>query len=261
MVVRSLIGKDVHEYELKSGTLNEMTKAMQNLWTHEIPKDTEVNGERWSLTFRYVDPKFVTTNNAPTLSTQTRINACLIAGDSISRGLDCAKLGKGRLKVLNISEGGNKIRDIEKSIESFVIENGHLYNVQKVFVCCGANDIRYCKNGVGHLRNVVNNLICKIKVYFPLAKIIVQSLLPQSITHNQVFRNVLGFNRILYNACSQGEVYYMDVLRIFLNKDLRLRNENLFSDAVHPNKAGLGRLARTYIYNIHYNKFNPLLKF
>ena len=261
MIVKSLADKSVaHEYELTSGCLNVMSTEMQKLWTHEIPQDTSVCNERFSLTFRYIDSKFMVEENSLQQPSNTRVDDCLIAGDSISKGLDCNKLGKHKMKVLNISEGGNKIIDIEKSIETFVVENGHLYNIQKVFICCGANDIRYCRNGVGHLRNIIKKLVCKIKVYFPSAKIILQSLLPQAVTHMHVIKNVLEFNRMLYKACIEGEIYYMDVLRAFLNRDLRLRNGYLFGDAVHPNKAGLGRLARFYIYSIHYDKFNPLLK-
>lgn len=187
------------------------------------------------------------------------IPACLIAGDSISKRLDSEKLGKGRMKVLNISEGGNRIRDIQKSIETFVIEYGSMYCIQKILISMGSNDIRYCKNGVGHLQPIIKGLFTYIKLIFPHAKVYIQSLLPQPITNEFVVKNILSFNRMLFDACVEKEIYYMDVLKDFLNfRNLRINK--LFLDAVHPNAQGMGRLARSYIRLIHREKFNPLIR-
>ena len=137
---------------------------------------------------------------------------------------------------------------------------GSLRNRKKVFISLGANDIRYCRSGVNHLRKYVKQLVMKVKQFFPNAKIIIQSLLPQRVAHNQVIRNILQFNRILFSVCSEEEIYYMDVMNDFLDNDLKYINQRLFHDGLHPSRQGYGRLARWYIYNIHKNRFNPLLK-
>ena len=92
--------------------------------------------------------------------------------------LDRAKLVKSKKVVLNLARGGNKIKDIELSIDDFKDNNNNRqYLVDQVFVSVGTNDIRYCRNGVSHLKGELFGLMRKIKQSFPRAKLFLQSLL------------------------------------------------------------------------------------
>jgi len=52
-------GKPDQFFELTSGSLNMMTRALQNLYKHEIPADCSIEEIRISWTFRYINPAFL----------------------------------------------------------------------------------------------------------------------------------------------------------------------------------------------------------
>ena len=189
----------------------------------------------------------------------------LLAGDSFFERLDTTRLSKGKKKVYNIAKGGSKINFVLKAITDFVSNNPTL-EVQKLFVCIGVNDIRYCANGIGHLKSSVCDFMKITKQLLPSAKIFFQSLLP--IPSNgcpYTERNIIHMNNMLFNLCSRYKTFYIDVFSAFLNCHGG-RNDMLFpafdsikrySD-IHPNAKGNGVLARFYIYLIHSRWFNPL---
>ena len=88
-----------------------------------------------------------------------------------------------------------------------------------------------------------------------------QSLLPLPVTpdnNRYVIRNVLDFNKLIYQVCSHEKVLMLDIFRRFLFEGYR--NPRLFSNSitdVHPNARGLGVLARAYIDRIHRRYFDP----
>ena len=70
---------------------------------------------------------------------------------------------------------------------------------------------------------------------------------------------MLDFNRLLYDVCKYERVFLLDVFGIFLLGNFR--NPRLFPigrNDIHPNKRGIGLLAREYISRIHSKYFNPL---
>ena len=72
--------------------------------------------------------------------------------------------------------------------------------------------------------------------------------------------NLRTFNKLLYETCIREHFYYMNLFWEFVGNDgLRFKEyyPNNIKD-IHPNKRGVGALARHYIYIIHSKKFNPL---
>ena len=148
---------------------------------------------------------------------------------------------------------------ITKELDDFYGEHGDK-DVGKVFVSAGINDIRYCRDGVRHLRSQITNLIERIRTYFPRAKIYFQSVLPVFIENKYIVGNTLNFNKMLYEICLEKRCFYLDIIRRFLSPFGGVRNESLYSDRVHLNKYGLAVLARVYILHINRDRFNPVLK-
>ena len=195
-------------------------------------------------------------DNIPVVSKQ--IEAVLVAGDSHVRGLDCERLGKNRITVLNISKGGARICDTEKSISDFSKLNDK-YSIVKVFVSVGTNDIRYCRRGVLHLTKPLKSLAERIKLCFPNARIWFQSLLPLPVVDPYVKSNVINFNQLLLETCTQYKIFLLDIFDEYLGPDYH-RNIYLFEkdiNNIHLNSVGLGKLAKRYINLIHRRHFNP----
>ncbi len=256
-------------------TMNIMRPGCQKMLMHRVPPG-KVGGVRYSLSFRRIalkkshkingiEPK-PSTQMSPTSVMPNKKKIVLLAGDSFFERLDENKLGKGKQDVYKVAKGGRKINDVLKAIESFVTDHTDL-EIKTLFVCVGTNDIRNCKQGVGHLKAPLCEFMKKIKVLAPSAKIYMQSLLPLPLVNKDqnVVKNVLAMNNLIFGLCSRYKLFYLDVLHSFLNsygsRNLRLfpayNNVNKSWD-IHPNARGMGVLARHYIYHIHSKRFNPL---
>ena len=127
----------------------------------------------------------------------------------------------------------------------------------------GTNDIRGCRReGVSKHKGDLFKLIWFVKELLPHAKVFFQSLIPLPITYENttfIARNILSFNDMLYEVCKHERVYLFGVFGLFLLG--RYRNPRLFPlgfHDIHPNKRGLGILAREYIVRIHFKHFDPL---
>ena len=275
----------VLRHELSERSLVIMKPGCQQALKHRVPREVGRNeGLRFSFSFRKVAPSATAeclspikkviaayesmsnagpvTSSSPTEPTEglqkTSLN--LLLGDSISERLCTRKLEKGRKKVLNLSKGGARIKHVENQLEKFYQEKGSEYNVEIITVCVGTNDIRYCgENGVHHLKAPLKTLCNKIKFYFPHSKVFMQPILPQDI-HNRFTKiNILNYNRLIHECCKTERFYYLNVFNDFLDNH-GYKNVKLFDKVipVHPNPAGMGRLARHYINVIHNRQFNPL---
>ena len=280
-------------FDLEHGSLNVMKPGCNRALKHRVPPgthNTDGSNIRYSISFRKFIPKTTgqrspSYNKSPVKegvqffeklsdgyqeqenltatdgdgSNIRRTDVVLFAGDSHFAALDCDKLGKDRAKVINISVGGLKINQTEKSIDDFYVSNRGQCNVTKVFVSVGSNDIRNCRRGVLHLTKPLRSLTEKIITCFPNAKIWYQSLLPLPIVHQYVVGNVVNFNRLLEEICTKYRIFFHDVFDDYLGEDCH-RNYRLFENSfynVHLNSVGLGRLAKSYINLIHRNNFNP----
>ena len=197
----------------------------------------------------------------PRPKTMTKIS--IIAGDSLVTDLDPVKLGRNGKKIVkNLSKGGALIRDVCNQIDEFYTSIDDDIIVEKVFVCVGTNDIRYCrKSGIGHLRRHLFGLINKIKLFFPGAKIWFQSLIPLPIQNEWTITNIESYNSMLYDICTKSRIFYLNCFYMFLSytRGICLRDEQFFSkDNIHPKKSGVIMIARKYLSCIYRNNFNPL---
>ena len=106
------------------------------------------------------------------------------------------------------------------------------------------------------LKGAIFKLIRALKTVFVGAKIFFQSLLPLPITYENykyIARNILDFNNLIFHVCSHERVYIINVKG-------NVRNPYLFPvnlRDIHPNRRGLGILARAYISGIHSKFFDP----
>ena len=112
---------------------------------------------------------------------------------------------------------------------------------------------------VEHLYVPMENIILKLKSYFPGATIYVQSLLPQKIENTFTVINVIGFNKLLVRICAQNKCYYLDIFDQFLGHDSYPNPELYRWDGVHLSKKGLSDLARAFIDKIRV-RFNPIVR-
>ena len=270
-------------FVVNDGDLAIMKPGCQQNLVHRIcpgaPETVGGNANNWrfSISFRKVTPPsddkeisfdLKMDNDLGKSNNITKRKICVIAGDSYSAGLDPIKLGRKNRKIVkNISKGGAKIDDVSKQLDEFFLGNKEGV-VDKVFICVGTNDIRFCEgSGVKHLRNKLLGLVDKVKLLFPGAKVWFQSLLPLPVQNSRTIDNVESYNKMLYEVCSNKKVFYLNCFSMFLvptrNGDY-LRYEPLFCGPtntlpnIHPNNRGLALIARKYLSLIHNRKFDPL---
>ncbi len=178
-------------------TMNIMKPGAQSKMLHAVGKPRGVSDKsqsevRFSLSFRKINSAIKEDKAAATVvedhpnakadvKTRPKKNIILIAGDSFAARLKADLLGKGKLEVQNIAKGGRKLEQVQKDIEEFVKMNPDV-EVKKLFVSVGANDIRYCQNGIKHLKNAVCDLMRSINTILPGVKAWFQSI-PRGGTH------------------------------------------------------------------------------
>ena len=198
-------------------SMNVMKAGCQSHLLHRVPPG-KVGGVRYSLSFRKIltqqpnvplDQHGTSSsimNDAANVPSTHALNkkkkTVLLAGDSYFERLDADKLGKGKQSVCKVARGGRKIDGVLKSLEDFSTNNPD-FDVVKLFMCVGTNDIRNCRErGVLHLKTALQSLFTKAKELFPNAKVYVQSLLPIPSNGNPFSdRNVLAMNRLIFNLC------------------------------------------------------------
>ena len=264
----------VHSVDASNNSLYVMHPGCQSILKHRVLQGDSSGSQdhtRYSISFRkygsilpresYIQSP---SEESPSSTPVSRIPASLLVGDSFLVRMDKERLEKNKKTVLNLAKGGNKIQNVIQSLHAFrnASENER-YLITQIFISVGTNDIRYCKNGVSHLKGELFSLLRTIKNYFPTAKIYVQSFLPLPVTYNNenyVIKNVLNLNRLIYHVCVHERVFMIDVFKSFLYR--RYRHPMLFPSNVndiHPNRRGLGVLARKYIDILHYRNFDPLI--
>ena len=189
----------------------------------------------------------------------------LVAGDSFAARLSADLLGKKKKDVRNIALGGRKLSQVQSDITSFISKSPELV-IEKLFVSVGTNDIRYCKKGIGHLKRPLSDLMREINRLLPDTKVWFQSLPPVHANGcPYTERNVLSMNVMIYEMCAKFNLFYLDIFGSFID-GYGFRNQALFPNFdqakklydIHPNKKGMGILARFYIFLIHSKWFNPL---
>ena len=244
-------------------TSSESTSFIQSTKTSSPVKNTITLSENLINNNKLLDAP-VASNCDNSKSNLPRENVSLIAGDSFTARLDPFKLGRDKKRVINVSRGGNKIKQVMDSLDEYYLVCPPQYNIDQLFICVGTNDIRNCKtNGVRHLRNPLIQLISKAKLLFPSANIFLQTLLPLPIADfnfNYVVSNVMEYNALIEELCHSEHVYILDVFWSFV--EAGFRNPSFFHNDIrdcHPNRWGLAKLAVFYIEKIRSIKFNPYM--
>ena len=265
---------------MRPGTQQKLKHCVRN---EPRTKSTELAGKsqlRYSLSFRAlakkhpgpaVTPPLPRPENvpAPAQDSTPKKKICLVAGDSFAARLDKDRLGKKKLVVENIAEGGSKLFKVRQQLMDFVKSNPDT-DVTKIIISVGTNDIRNCKNGINHLRGPLKELCNTISELFPNStKVFFQSLLPLPLKHeNDWYTNdiVIDFNWLIYNECIHRQFYYIDAFGPFTKFSRKVdepftRFDNLFEiNGIHPNSTkGMGVLARMYIRAFHSKYFNPMV--
>ena len=275
--------KAVKSVSMESGSITHMKPGTQSVLKHMVRGKSSKKPElRFSLSYRAwakgknspVLPQSqgvanVSTAPVPPSASQEPLpprRICLIAGDSYAARLDVARLGRNKLKVINIAKGGAKIGHVVQQLESFSVDNPDVV-VEKLLLSVGTNNLRNCYNGVGHLRGHLKLLFGKIHTLFPMTRVYFQSLipLPCSISDWVTNQNVIDFNRMIMNECIFRRYFILDAFGSF-SRPCDGRNPNIRRDRffegkdIHPSpQRGMGVLASLYLRALHSKFFNPLV--
>ena len=276
--------KCAKEIRMKNNSLVVMRPGTQQNLRHGVRAEPATKGNaeksdqvRYSLSFRAIvktaSQAGSQTNSTAGTSTPTCVNKAqkpaqrvtLTAGDSYAQRLDSEKLGKGKVTVVNVAEGGAKMDKVQKQLEDYSAAHPEV-QVDKLLISVGTNDIRRVSD-IGTLRGPLKQLCGKIGLLFPNCKVYVQSLLPLPLQNDNdrlTNKRILDFNRILYNECVFRRFFFMDVFYPFtkfkraFNEPIKRFDPLFESNGIHPNaQKGMGVLARFYIRAIHSRYFNP----
>ena len=273
--------KPVTNIDMDHNRLLVMKPGTQSSMKHRVDKgeNDSTSKIRYVLSFRALTslrdttpvkkavPVTVVSSNEVTPNPVTR-HMCLIAGDSYAARLDTKRLGRNVLAVESVAKGGAKLEDVEKQLKEYHSENPNA-EVDKLILSVGTNDIRNCRNGVNHLRGPLKQLCESVKKLYPSSKVYFQSLLPLPCLHKNDWntnRNVLEFNRFIFNECIFRRFYFIDAFSVFRAPwnmwSPHLRCEQYFEvNGIHSSTGTSGRgmsiLAKLYIRALHSKYFNP----
>ena len=265
----TLIGK----HTLPAGSLFVMDSGAQSNTRHQVlPMRSGHCGERFSISFRKIKYSHVENewpfaskisatppNRSPPTTTS---KTTLVLGTSIPYFLDFDKLAgsSGKVKVVNLCKRGAKINHLHDLLDEHYKKEEPSEIVDKVILSVGTNDLRNNKKStVGHLYTPMENLVSKIKTYYPDSVIYIQSLLPLRIQNAFTVSNVLGFNKLLVKLAAINKCYYLDIFSQFLGENMHINPTLYRMDGVHLSNKGLSVLARSYISKIR-GRFNPVVR-
>ena len=178
---------------------------------------------------------------------------CLLLGSSITKGVDEEKMRRGSRALINLSESGAKIRDIQKISNDFYADNpGLAHKVYKIIVNIGTNEVKWL-NGrkfsvFKKFRAPLCNLVRDLKCLFPFATIVFTTVLPIRAFYNYTADTVHAFNRLLFEVCRDLGCIFFDCFHDFLAPDYHDYNIGLFRDKWHLNEIGLRLFCRTLKY-------------
>ena len=175
-------------------------------------------------------------------------------------------MSRGSRTVVNCSYSGARINDIYKVAEDFFVENPQsTQHVDKIIISVGTNEAKYFNSDKYNIfrryRAPLVNLVSTIKIMFPLAQIIFQSVLPIRIFYTYTPQSVHLFNRLLIDICKSHGCVFFDCFGEFLDQFKYDFDTNLYRDNLHLNNFGLSKLCRAYKYIIYRNVYNPLTRY
>ena len=266
-------GQLVGKHSLQTESLLIMKPGAQANTKHQLlPMRSGPCGERYSISFRKI--KYTEVQNEWPFTNKTsaippkptpppqKNKTTLVLGTSIPYYLDFQKLtgSSGKVNVINLCQRGAKIRHLHDVLDEHYKNANPDESVDKIIVSVGTNDLRNNKkNTVGHLYTPMENLVSKIKTFYPEATIYIQSLLPLRVQNAFTVGNVLGFNKLLVRLSAQNKCFYLDIFEEFLGENKHINPDLYRWDGVHLSNKGLSVLARAFIAKIR-GRFNPVTR-
>lgn len=135
-------------------------------------------------------------------------------------------------KVLNMGFGWDRIENV-----LWRIQHGELDGItpKQVIVMIGTNNLDL--NSDEEIALGIKNLILAIKNRQVDASVLVMGIFPRRGMEERVAK----LNRQIRTALAATKVKFADAGSLFLKQDQKI-NESLFSDGLHPNEAGYGKL-------------------
>jgi lysophospholipase L1-like esterase len=130
--------------------------------------------------------------------------------------------------VRNLAYGWDRIENVLWRIYHGELEG---FQAEKVVVMIGTNNLHLNSNE--EILTGLEMIMHAIKARQPNSEVLFMGLLPRS---EQEIR-VKKVNTMIEQLCINSNVQYADIGNVFLKEDQML-NETLFSDGLHPNKAG-----------------------
>ena len=187
---------------------------------------------------------------------------CVLFGTSITTRISDKQLSRKGTTVVNRSESGATIQDIYESVNDFYYENiNHAHRVTKVIISLGTNEIKTFnsfKYSISKFYEPLVNLVKQVKLLFPLAQIIFQSLLPIRVVFKYTAKSVHDFNELLIKVCKKYDCIFLDCFSLFLDVSGHDINTDLYWDKYHLNdRKGIKILCRAIKEVIYGNIFYP----
>jgi len=145
-------------------------------------------------------------------------------------------------------------------MDKFAYEDSRAYEVEKVVINMGTNDIRFDKGGVKKHEKSAEEVLAKAHALFPGAQVIVICTLPMRNIYTYTVRNFMGINWLLEDLCVKFNCTFVDCFMDFLRDDLWDINRGLYCfDGLHLNRFGIQVLTKWFSYIVNMN-FNSVIK-
>ena len=201
-----------------------MTRSSQNWFKHGIHANNEAIGERFSITFRLIDPKFK--------------RSVLVIGDSNTKDI---AFGAGKGKV-GESFPGKRI----KAARINDIRASDCIGYSHVIIACGTNDLRpentHHHSQIHKLVSDIKFKILQIKTLCPYAKINLMPVLP---TRNPAMNsNVVAFNELVLSMLGDNfqDVWHPGLYSFVDRSGLLSIDLTRANDSIHLNGKGIAKL-------------------
>lgn len=181
---------------------------------------------------------------------ENRINL-VIFGDSIVKRIEANKIAKcNEEQAMNYAESGARIRDIYEQIKTF--ENDHPSAVvNQVILHVGCNQIP--RDDPKSLALKICRLLQYLRKSLPTATIFFSGIIPKIGSFNT--DKIDSVNRAVFSYCQHERNSHFIQHPMFATQDGDLVVDLFWKDRVHPNRKGLGQIARNFINAIRYNIF------
>ena len=210
------------DMEVTNNSIYSMTRSSQAWYQHEV-LPSQINEERFSLTFRSLDPKFR--------------RSVAILGDSNTKDIQFGE-GSGRVGA---SYPGKRVATPKAS----KINVNECIGYSNIFVCCGTNSLR-CED-VKNDRDIykaVDELQLKlrgIKQLCPKSKIFVSPVLPSRIP--QMNGNIMMYNEIVDSMLRKyfPDIWFKDVYSFLDSQDLLSTKFTRANDKIHLGPRGIAK--------------------